>query len=106
MGRSGIKNRDEYMLRFVALTLGLLTSGEIGLADRGGQLSPISCSINVLQGRGVRVTRSSLVPDESYTLEEAVLHFLSSFSVPCSNLPGSVTAGCVMSDGGHSRDGK
>jgi len=68
-------------------------------------LSPIVCAINVLRGRDVRLTRSSLAPDDDYALDDAVLHSLLSFFVP-SNLSGSVTAGSVTGDSRHRRDGR
>jgi hypothetical protein len=46
------------------------------------ELSPIACAIDVVQSRDVRLTRSSLAPDQDYALEDPVLHFLSSFFVP------------------------
>ena len=39
--------------------------------------------------------RSSVAPGESYALEDSILHFLSSFFPPSSNLSGSVTAGAL-----------
>jgi len=72
--------------------------GQIG--GSSVDLSPIIRAINVLRGPDVRFTHSSLAPDDCYALDNTVLHFLLSFFVPSSNLPGSVTAGGVtVTDG-------
>jgi len=88
-------------LLFVAPALGHLAGGEIA-GQIGGfsvDLSPIIRATNVLRGRNVRVSRTSLAQDDYYALDDAVLHFLLSFFVPSDLASGRVTAGSLRVTG-------
>lgn len=85
----------------VALAFGLLAGGEIG-GQIGGfriDLSPMIRTINVLEVRDVRLTRSSPVLDEGcYSTPFLVI------ILRASRFVGSVTAGGVTGDSGHGRE--